>query len=160
MHLLAKPFTRLTYTEAIAVLQEQIAAGAVQFEVPVEWGMDMESEHERYLAEKLYGGPIIVTNYPKDIKAFYMKLDGDGKTVQAMDILVPRIGEIIGGSVREDRYEVLLERAAEMGVDIAHLGWYLDLRKVGEYASTTLKKLPSICLKSGLLPCNRSFIYS
>merc|ERR1719152_799612 len=120
----------------------------------------MESEHERYLAEKFYGGPIIVTNYPKDIKAFYMKLDGDGKTVQAMDILVPRIGEIIGGSVREDRYEVLLERAAEMGVDIAHLGWYLDLRKVGQYASTTLKKMPSICLKSGLLPCNRSFIYS
>ena len=130
-NVLEKPFKRLTYTEAIATLQEQIAKGAVKFDVPVEWGMDMESEHERYLAEKLYGGPIIVTNYPKGIKAFYMKLDADGKTVQAMDILVPRIGEIIGGSVREDRHDVLLERAAEMGVDPAQLGWYLDLRKYG-----------------------------
>ena len=93
--------------------------------------MDMESEHERYLAEKIFNGPLICTNYPKGIKAFYMKLNEDGKTVGAMDILVPRIGEIIGGSVREDRYETLIERAQEVGVQPEDLDWYLDLRKYG-----------------------------
>merc|ERR1712146_54048 len=91
----------------------------------------MAIEHEKYLAGQLFKGPIIVTNYPKDIKAFYMKLDEDGKTVQAMDILVPRIGEIIGGSVREDRYDVLKQRAAEMEVPEEDIHWYTDLRKYG-----------------------------
>lgn len=130
-NVLERPFKRLTYTEAVEILQEQVAKGAVSFDVPVEWGIDLGSEHERYLAEKLFGGPIIVTNYPKDIKAFYMKLDEDGRTVQAMDILVPRIGEIIGGSVREDRYDVLMKRAEEMNIDPSSLSWYTDLRKYG-----------------------------
>lgn len=126
-----KPFARKTYTECIKILLAEVAKGAVKFEESVEWGMDMGSEHERYLAEKFVKGPLIVTNYPKGIKAFYMKLDEDGKTVSAMDILVPRIGEIIGGSVREDRYDVLVERAKEVGIDPKDLSWYLDLRKYG-----------------------------
>jgi asparaginyl-tRNA synthetase len=131
-NILEKPFARLTYTEAIKLLQEEVASKVVTFEENnIEWGMDLGSEHERYLAEKKFNGPIIVTNYPKGIKAFYMKLDDDGKTVQAMDILVPRIGEVIGGSVREDRYDVLLARAKDMGLEESDLDWYLDLRKYG-----------------------------
>jgi asparaginyl-tRNA synthetase len=118
-NILEKPFTRLTYTQAIEILQADIKAGVVKFDdMKVDWGIDLGSEHERYLAEKKFKGPIIVTNYPKDIKAFYMKLDEGGKTVQAMDILVPRIGEIIGGSVREDSYEKLLKRSTEMGIHV------------------------------------------
>jgi len=131
MNILERPFTRLTYTEAIEILKKEVAAGKVTFKEEVSWGIDMGSEHERYLAEVLYKGPVIVTNYPKGIKAFYMKLDEDGKTVQAMDILVPRIGEIIGGSVREDRFHVLKERAAEMDVPEEDINWYMDLRKFG-----------------------------
>jgi len=130
-NLLERPFTRLTYTEAIALLEKEVKAGRATFEEPVSWGIDMASEHERFLAEKLFKGPVIVTNYPKDIKAFYMKLDESGKTVQAMDILVPRIGEIIGGSVREDDFTILKDRAAACGVSEEQLGWYLDLRKYG-----------------------------
>lgn len=131
MNILERPFTRLTYTEAISILEKEVASGKVTFQEAVSWGIDMGSEHERYLAEQYFKGPIIVTNYPKDIKAFYMKVDPDGKTVQAMDILVPRIGEIIGGSVREDRFDVLKQRAAEMQVAEEDIHWYLDLRKYG-----------------------------
>ena len=130
-NILERPFVRLTYTEAIAKLEEDIAAGLITFENPVSWGIDMASEHERYLAEQVYKGPIVVTNYPKDIKAFYMKLDPDEKTVSAMDILVPRIGEIIGGSQREDRLDVLERRCREMGLDPSAVWWYSDLRKYG-----------------------------
>jgi len=135
-NIIAKPFTRMTYTAAIETLQAEVASGKVTFvENVIEWGMDMGSEHERYLAEVLFEGPVVVTNYPKGIKAFYMKLDRDAKpgfeTVQGMDILVPRIGEIIGGSVREDDYELLKGRAADVGISEEQLSWYLDLRKYG-----------------------------
>lgn len=130
--LLEKPFARLTYTEAISILEREVKEGRAKFEeMNIHWGMDMGSEHERFLAEKLFKGPIIVTNYPKEIKAFYMKLDPDGRTVQGMDILVPRIGEIIGGSVREDDFTTLRDRAAACGVSEEQLSWYLDLRKYG-----------------------------
>lgn len=103
----------------------------MKFNEQVSWGIDMGSEHERYLCEQYFKGPTIVTNYPKEIKAFYMKLDESGKTVQAMDILVPRIGEIIGGSVREDSLEKLTKRCEEMNVSPEDLSWYMDLRKYG-----------------------------
>ncbi len=96
-----------------------------------EWGCDLGSEHERYLTEQVFQKPVIVTNYPKDIKAFYMRLDDDGRTVSAMDILVPKIGEIIGGSQREERLDVLKRRCHEMGLEEEVLWWYLDLRKYG-----------------------------
>lgn len=120
-------FERITYTEAIALLEKS----SKTFEFPVEWGIDMQSEHERYLAEELFQKPVIVTNYPKDIKAFYMRLNGDNKTVAAMDILAPKIGEIIGGSQREERLDVLERRIQEMGIAAADLWWYLDLRRYG-----------------------------
>jgi asparaginyl-tRNA synthetase len=97
----------------------------------VEWGIDLQSEHERYLTEKVFKSPVILTDYPKGIKAFYMKLNDDGKTVRAMDVLVPGVGEIIGGSQREDRVEVLLARMKEMNVHPEGLDWYLDLRRFG-----------------------------
>lgn len=128
-----RPFVRLTYTEAVARLQAGIAAGQA-FEYPVEWGTDLQSEHERWLTEVEFKSPVILTDYPKDIKAFYMKVNEDGKTVRAMDVLVPHIGEIIGGSQREDRLDVLTARMHEMGLDdhaVASLGWYLDLRRFG-----------------------------
>ena len=121
---------RLTYTEAIEILEKAYADG-VEFEVKPEWGIDLPSEHERYLCEKVYKKPVVLTNYPKEIKAFYMKLDEDGKTVSAADILVPKIGEIIGGSQREHRKEVLVERCIEMGLDPKAVWWYVDLRKFG-----------------------------
>merc|ERR1711972_1170100 len=128
-NLLATPFGRLTYTEAIDILiKESPKAG---FQVPVEWGMDLNSEHERYLAEKVYKKPIIVYNYPKDIKAFYMRLNDDNRTVAAMDVLVPGIGEVIGGSQREDSLEVLDRRIKEMNLDPQDYWWYRDLRKFG-----------------------------
>ena len=102
-----------------------------EFEYPVEWGVDLQSEHERYLAEEHVGAPIIMQNYPKDIKAFYMKLNDDGKTVAAMDVLAPGIGEIIGGSQREENLEVLDARLAEMGLDKEDYSWYRDLRRYG-----------------------------
>ena len=101
------------------------------FEYPVTWGLDLQSEHERYLTEDKIGRPVIVTDYPQEIKAFYMRLNDDDKTVSAMDVLVPRIGEIIGGSQREERYDVLVRRIIEAGMDPKSYWWYLDLRKYG-----------------------------
>jgi len=130
-HVLQTPFKRLTYTEAIEVLLKSIQAKEANFVEPVSWGIDLASEHERYLTEKVYKQPVILTNYPKEIKAFYMRLDADGKTVRAMDVLVPQIGEIIGGSQREERLEVLETRIKELGLDISVYKHYLDLRRFG-----------------------------
>lgn len=121
------PFERVSYTEAVRILE----ASGQAFEFPPRWGMDIQTEHERYLAETHFGRPVIVTDYPKEIKAFYMRCNEDGKTVRAMDILVPRIGEIIGGSQREERHDVLLERIRETGLDERNYWWYLELRKFG-----------------------------
>lgn len=120
-------FARITYTEAIDLLEKS----KQNFEFKVEWGIDLQSEHERYLAEKLFKKPVIVTNYPKDIKAFYMRLNEDNKTVAAMDILAPNIGEIIGGSQREERLDLLEKRILEMNIKADDLWWYLDLRRYG-----------------------------
>ncbi|WP_413161091.1 asparagine--tRNA ligase [Capilliphycus salinus ALCB114379] len=120
-------FERLTYTEAIKLLEK----ADKNFEFPVSWGLDLQSEHERYLAEELFKKPVIVTDYPKDIKAFYMRLGDDEKTVRAMDVLAPKIGEIIGGSQREERLDVLESRMKEMDVNPEELWWYLELRKYG-----------------------------
>lgn len=124
-------FERLTYTEAIDILLKSKPAQKKQFQYEVAWGIDLQSEHERYLVEKHFKKPVILTNYPKDIKAFYMKLDEDGKTVRAMDVLFPGIGEIIGGSQREDNYEKLLARVHEVGIDPENIWWYLETRKFG-----------------------------
>jgi asparaginyl-tRNA synthetase len=124
-------FERLTYTEAIDILLKSKPAQKKQFQYEVGWGIDLQSEHERYLVEKHFKKPVILTNYPKDIKAFYMKQDEDGKTVRAMDVLFPGIGEIIGGSQREDNYEKLMTRINEVGIDPENLWWYLDTRKFG-----------------------------
>ena len=121
-------FARMEYTEAIRVLEQ--AKGA-KFEFPVSWGIDLQSEHERYLTEKVIGGPVAVINYPKDIKAFYMRMNDDNKTVAAMDVLAPGIGEIIGGSQREERLDVLDARIKEQGLPIDHYWWYRDLRRYG-----------------------------
>lgn len=120
-------FVRLDYTDAITILENCNK----KFENPVSWGVDLNSEHERYLAEEHFNGPVVLQNYPKDIKSFYMRLNDDGKTVAAMDILAPGIGEIIGGSQREERLDVLDARLEEMGLDIADYGWYRDLRRYG-----------------------------
>ncbi len=126
-HIVTSPFERLTYTEAIKVLEQS----GEPFEYPVRWGMDIQTEHERYLAEKRMKRPVIVTDYPKDIKAFYMRLNDDDRTVRAMDVLVPRLGEIIGGSQREERLDVLERRMAEMRLDAQTYSWYLDTRRFG-----------------------------
>lgn len=120
-------FGVITYTDAVELLKK----APVTFEYPVEWGIDLQTEHERYLTDEIYKKPVFVINYPKDIKSFYMKLNDDGKTVAAMDLLVPGVGEIIGGSQREDRYDVLVERIKEMGLKEEDYWWYLDLRKYG-----------------------------
>ena len=120
-------FQRVTYTEAVDILQK---SGA-EFKYPVEWGCDLQTEHERYLTEQVFKKPVFVTDYPKDIKAFYMRLNDDGKTVAAADLLVPGVGEIIGGSQREERLEVLQKRIEEMGMKLEDYEWYLDLRKYG-----------------------------
>lgn len=120
-------FVRMTYTEAIEILQK----ADVTFEFPVAWGVDLQSEHERYISEKIVNGPVFLTDYPKEIKAFYMRLNDDGKTVAACDLLVPGVGELIGGSQREERLDVLQERMKEMGVHEDGLEWYLDLRRYG-----------------------------
>ena len=120
-------FQRLTYTEAVEILK----SAKQKFEFPVDWGTDLQSEHERYLVEKHFKKPVILTNYPKEIKAFYMKLDDDGRTVRAMDVLFPGIGEIIGGSQREEDYTKLTTRMAEMHVPTEDLDWYLDTRRFG-----------------------------
>lgn len=128
-NLLAEPFARVTYTEAIDILQRE--SPKANFLVPVEWGMDLGSEHERYLSEKVKQKPTIVYNYPKGIKAFYMRLNEDEKTVAAMDVLAPGIGEVIGGSQREERLEVLDRRITEMGLEPKDYWWYRDLRRFG-----------------------------
>lgn len=125
--LVETPFERMSYTEAV----ERLQASGRTFEFPVEWGVDLATEHERHLTEEIVGGPVVVTDYPKDIKSFYMRLNDDGRTVAAMDVLAPGIGEIIGGSQREERLDVLDRRMAEMGLDPAAYWWYRDLRRYG-----------------------------
>lgn len=120
-------FERLTYTQAISILLES----EQKFEFPVKWGVDLQAEHERYLVEKHFKKPVILTDYPKAIKAFYMKQNDDGLTVRAMDVLFPRIGEIIGGSQREENYEKLLSRITEAGIHEQDVWWYLETRKFG-----------------------------
>ena len=123
-------FVRLTYTEGIKILQEAAQNGK-KFEFPVYWGVDLASEHERYLVEEHFKKPVILTDYPKEIKAFYMKLNEDGKTVRAMDVLFPQIGEIIGGSEREENYEKLMNRIQELNIPMKDMWWYLDTRRFG-----------------------------
>lgn len=126
-HVRNSDFERVTYTRAIEILKEH----EEKFDVKVEWGMDLQTEHERYLTEQIFKKPIFVTDYPKDIKAFYMKLNPDNKTVAAMDCLVPGIGEIVGGSQREEDYDKLKKRINELGLDMDSYTWYMDLRKYG-----------------------------
>jgi asparaginyl-tRNA synthetase len=126
-HVIQKPFRRMTYTEAVEILKKSRRS----FDFPVEWGTDLQSEHERYLTEEYFKQPVILMNYPKKIKAFYMRLNDDGKTVAAMDVLVPKIGEIIGGSQREERLDVLDRRIEEMGLGKQDYWWYRDLRRYG-----------------------------
>ena len=125
--IVASEFVRMDYGEAVGVLER----AKEKFEFPVKWGIDLQSEHERYLTEKHAKSPVIVTNYPKDIKAFYMRVNDDGRTVAAMDVLAPGMGEIIGGSQREERLEMLDARMGERGIDKEHYGWYRDLRRYG-----------------------------
>ncbi|MDF2880908.1 MAG: asparaginyl-tRNA synthetase [Clostridiaceae bacterium] len=127
-NVVSNEFGRITYTEAVEILKNS----GEQFEYPVEWGIDLQTEHERYLTEKVFKKPIFVTDYPKEIKAFYMRLNDDNKTVAAADLLVPGIGEIIGGSQREERLEKLEKRMAELGLKKEDYWWYLELRKYGE----------------------------
>ena len=129
-HVATSDFARVTYTEAVQILEEAQAAGHA-FEYPVSWGIDLQTEHERYLTEEHFKRPTFVTDYPKEIKAFYMRLNDDGRTVAAMDCLVPGIGEIIGGSQREERLDVLERRIHELGMDPAQYKYYCDLRRYG-----------------------------
>lgn len=124
-------FERITYTEGVDILMNSPAYKKKKFQYEVKWGIDLQSEHERYLVEKHFKKPVIVTDYPKDIKAFYMRQNEDGKTVAAMDILAPGIGEIVGGSQREERYEKLLQRMEEMHIPAEEMQWYLDTRRFG-----------------------------
>ena len=125
--LAASDYAKVTYTEAVDLL---LKSGA-DFKYPVEWGMDLQTEHERYLTEQIYKKPVFVIDYPKEIKAFYMRLNDDNKTVAAMDLLVPGVGEIIGGSQREERLDVLLARMAECGLREEDYWWYVNLRRYG-----------------------------
>jgi asparaginyl-tRNA synthetase len=125
--IVSSEFVRMDYTEAVRILE----SAKQKFEFPVAWGVDLQSEHERYLTEQHVGKPVVVMNYPKDIKAFYMRLNDDGRTVAAMDVLVPAIGEIVGGSQREERLDVLDERMTGGGLDLEAYGWYRDLRRYG-----------------------------
>jgi asparaginyl-tRNA synthetase len=126
-NVLSNDFVRLSYTKAV----EQLKASGVEFKYPVEWGLELQTEHERYLTEQVYHCPVFVKDYPKDVKAFYMRQNDDGKTVAAADLLVPGVGEIIGGSQREERLDVLEQRIAELGMDLGQYDWYLELRKYG-----------------------------
>ena len=125
--LIESDFVKVTYTEAINLLEKH----KDEFEYPVFWGADLQTEHERYLTEKVFGRPVFVTDYPKEIKAFYMRLNDDGKTVAAVDLLVPGVGEIIGGSQREERLDVLEARMSELSLNPEDYSWYLDLRRYG-----------------------------
>lgn len=127
-HVVSSDFGKVTYTEAVEILKK----ADKKFEYPVEWGIDLQTEHERYLTEEHFKKPVFVTDYPKDIKAFYMRLNDDGKTVAATDLLVPGIGELIGGSQREERIDILTKRMAELGLKEEDYWWYLELRKYGE----------------------------
>ena len=126
----ANDFVRLPYTEGVKILEKAVAGGR-KFEYPVSWGMDLASEHERYLVEEYFSKPVIMTDYPKEIKAFYMKVNKDGKTVQGTDVLFPQIGEIIGGSVREENYDKLMGEIEERHIPMKDMWWYLDTRKYG-----------------------------
>ena len=126
-HVVESKFTRITYTDAVKELEKH----ASEFEFKPFWGCDLQSEHEKYLTEQVFKGPVIVTDYPKEIKAFYMKQNDDGKTVRAMDVLVPGLGEIIGGSEREDNLAALENRMTDLGLDVKNYWWYLDLRRYG-----------------------------
>ena len=126
-HVVSSDFVRITYTKAVEMLIES----GHKFDYKVEWGCDLQTEHERYLTEEIFKAPVFVTDYPKDIKAFYMRMNEDGKTVRAMDLLVPGVGEIVGGSQREERYDKLLDRINEMGLNEEDYWWYLELRKFG-----------------------------
>lgn len=130
LSVLENEFVRLPYTEGVKILEEAVAKGH-KFEFPIFWGADLASEHERYLVEEHFKRPVILTDYPKEIKSFYMKQNEDGKTVRAMDVLFPKIGEIIGGSQREEDFDKLSRRAAEMGVPTKDIWWYLDTRRFG-----------------------------
>ncbi|MBW1913423.1 MAG: asparagine--tRNA ligase [Deltaproteobacteria bacterium] len=125
--IISQAFEVLTYTEAMEILTK----ASRKFDFPVKWGNDLQSEHERYLCETIFNRPVVLTDYPREIKAFYMKANNDGKTVRAMDVLVPKIGEIIGGSQREDDYDTLINRIKELELDPENYWWYLDLRKFG-----------------------------
>jgi len=126
-HVVSDTFERLSYTEAIEILK----FSGQKFEFPVVWGSDLQAEHERYLVEKHFNRPVMLTDYPKEIKAFYMKQNDDGKTVRGLDVLFPRIGEIIGGSQREENFDQLLKRIKELDVPEGDLWWYLDTRRFG-----------------------------
>ena len=126
-NIVGSDFARVTYTEAIKLLKES----GVTFEYPIDWGSDLQTEHERYLTEKVYGRPVFVTDWPRDIKAFYMRVNDDGKTVAAVDLLVPGVGELVGGSQREERLDVLLESIKKFGLDENDYSWYVDLRRYG-----------------------------
>ncbi|GAA0177669.1 asparagine--tRNA ligase [Clostridium sediminicola] len=127
-NVLSSDFGRVTYTEAVEILEKS----GEKFEFPVKWGVDLQTEHERYLTEKVYGKPVFVTDYPKEIKAFYMRMNEDGKTVAASDLLVPGVGELIGGSQREERLDVLEQKIIDNGLNKDDYWWYLELRKFGE----------------------------
>ncbi len=133
--MIAAPFARLSYTDALKELEKKPDA----FEFKPYWGCDLQSEHEKFLTEKVVGGPLIVTDYPREIKAFYMKQNDDGRTVRAMDVLVPRFGEIIGGSEREERLGALEKRIEELGLDKSVYWWYLDLQALRQYAAFRLR---------------------
>ena len=126
-HVATSDFARVTYTDAVKILEEHNS----EFEYKAAWGEDIQTEHERFLAEKHFGRPVFVTDYPKDIKSFYMRLNDDGKTLAATDLLVPGIGELVGASQREERYDVLKNRMLELGMSEEDLWWYLDLRRFG-----------------------------
>jgi asparaginyl-tRNA synthetase len=130
--ILNNDFKRVSYTEAIDILKNSKANKKGKFKYPVEqWGIDLQSEHERYLVEKHFGCPVILYDYPAAIKAFYMRMNEDGRTVRAMDVLFPGIGEIVGGSQREERMDVLMQKIKDMGMDEKTLWWYLDTRRFG-----------------------------
>jgi asparaginyl-tRNA synthetase len=126
-NVLDSDFIRLDYTEAVEILKK----ADVKFEFPVEWGLDLSTEHERYLCEKVYNAPVFIINFPKDIKSYYMRVNDDKKTVAATDLLVPGVGELIGGSQREERLDLLEEVMQKKGLDLKEYDWYLDLRRFG-----------------------------